>query len=116
MPLARFKEQWTSFRSQSRVSKWQQALVYLNDIVSFSKTPARHIDHIRSVRNPLRDAGVILKHKKCDFSISSVHSLRHTIRPGLSEVFFHTTDPICDENASTAVTELKCVLGFRNMI
>lgn len=46
--------------------KWQHVLVYVDDVVVLSKTPANAIEHIRSVLALLQDANVILKLKKCE--------------------------------------------------
>lgn len=46
---------------------WQFALIYLNDIAVFSKTPEDHIEHTGKVLTLLRDFGVTLKLNKCAF-------------------------------------------------
>lgn len=44
--------------------KWQYALVYLDDVVKFSQTPDKHIEHFRQVLTLLNDVGVTLNLKK----------------------------------------------------
>lgn len=47
--------------------KWSFAIVYLNNIVNFSKSPKQHIDHVRKVIEPLKNAGVTRELKKRRF-------------------------------------------------
>ncbi|KAG2190788.1 hypothetical protein INT47_000170 [Mucor saturninus] len=44
------------------------ALVYLDDILIFSKTPTEHEEHVRHVLNQLREAKLIANFKKCEFN------------------------------------------------
>ncbi|KAG2190799.1 hypothetical protein INT47_010346 [Mucor saturninus] len=44
------------------------ALVYLDDILIFSKTPEEHEKHVRHVLNRLREAKLIANQKKCEFN------------------------------------------------
>lgn len=45
-------------------AKWQSALVYLDDIVIFSKSVEEHMQHARKVLTLPRDTGVTLKTQK----------------------------------------------------
>lgn len=47
--------------------KWKSALVYLDDIVAFSKTIKDHMAHLRQVPALLRDSGITLDLKNCSF-------------------------------------------------
>ena len=69
----------------SRV-KWKTALVYLDDVIIYSKTVTEHFAHVREVLRLLRDAGVSLKLSKCAFFENSVTYLGHVIRPRRLEV------------------------------
>ena len=42
-------------------------LVYLDDVIVFSKTFDQHLDHVAEVMTDLQEAGFSLKLKKCDF-------------------------------------------------
>lgn len=59
-----------------------QALVYLDDVIIYSKTVTVHFEHVREVLTLLRNAGVTLKLSKCSFFGTSVLYLDHVIRPG----------------------------------
>ena len=45
--------------------KW--CIIYLDDIIVFSKTPEEHIEGLRSVFEKLAAAGLKLKLSKCEF-------------------------------------------------
>ena len=42
-------------------------IIYLNDIIVFSKTPEEHIERLRGVIEKLSTAGLRLKPSKCEF-------------------------------------------------
>ena len=48
--------------------KW--CIIYLDDIIVFSKTPEEHIERLRGVFEKLSVAGLRLKLSKCEFSLS----------------------------------------------
>lgn len=54
------------------VVKWQLVLVYLDDIVAFSRTEAEQIDHVEHELKLYRDAGVSLKLKKSKFLTKTI--------------------------------------------
>lgn len=47
--------------------KWQQAVIYLDNVVTFSKTPAKHIEQGQSILTRSQDAGLASKLKKREF-------------------------------------------------
>jgi len=47
--------------------KWQICLVYLDDVIVFSSSPEKHLQHLDEVLTRLGKAGVILKAAKCHF-------------------------------------------------
>ena len=55
------------------------ALVYLDDVIIFSKTIEEHIQHIESVFNLLRNAGLKIKLSKCTFLQREVEYLGHIV-------------------------------------
>ena len=74
--------------------KWQFCLVYLDDVIIFSKTEEEHINHVDSVLKILRQAGVTLKLKNSEFFKKSVSYLGHTIRPGRLEIMSSRTEAL----------------------
>ena len=47
---------------------WKQCLIYLDDIILFSKDASSHLDHIETVLMHLREANLKLKISKCTFA------------------------------------------------
>lgn len=47
--------------------RWKFALVYLDDIVIFSRTPEEHLNHLRHVLRLLKTAGVTLNLKSANY-------------------------------------------------
>ena len=60
----------------------QICLVYLDDVIVFSKDQETHLDHLDTVLSLLRNEGVSLKLKKCFFFRPKVDYLGHVILPG----------------------------------
>lgn len=56
-----------------------ECLVYLDDIIVFSKTFKEHISHIRNVFDRLRKANLKLKFTKCQFASKEVKYLGHYV-------------------------------------
>ena len=57
--------------------KW--CIIYLDDIIVFSKTPEEHIERLRGVFEKLAAAGLKLKPSKCKFFKSQVTYLGHIV-------------------------------------
>jgi len=62
--------------------KWQRCLIYLYDVIVFSKTEEEHVGHVECVLRLLRDAGVTLRLPKCRFFRKTVEYLGHEIKRG----------------------------------
>lgn len=54
-------------------------LVYLDDILIFSKNTKQHVMHLRLVLDRIKKAGLFAKRSKCHFFMKSVNFLGHTI-------------------------------------
>ena len=54
-------------------------LVYLNDIIIYSRTFKEHKQHIRQVFQALKEANLMMKSKKCEFVKQELRFLRHII-------------------------------------
>ena len=51
------------------------AMTYLGDIIIFSKNEFQHLEHLKTVFSHLREAGLKMKHSKCDFFKKEIHYL-----------------------------------------
>ena len=58
---------------------YKQVLIFLDDVLTFSKTPEEHLEHLEKVFRVLRKAGLRLKPKKCTLFRTEVRYLGHVI-------------------------------------
>ena len=58
---------------------WSTCLVYLNNIIIFSRTIEEHLERLAEVLGHLHDAGLKLKPAKCCLLRKSVHYLGHVV-------------------------------------
>ena len=56
-------------------------IIYVDDILIFSKTFDQHLSHLQTVFNRLRDANLRLHPKKCNFVVPEILYLGHIISP-----------------------------------
>jgi hypothetical protein len=54
-------------------------LVYLDDILIYSKTPAEHVHHLRAVLRRLREHQLQAKPSKCEFFLADIKFLGHIV-------------------------------------
>lgn len=54
-------------------------VVFLDDILIFSKTEEEHIEYLRLVLEKLRGHAIYAKQSKCDFFKNEIHYLGHVI-------------------------------------
>jgi hypothetical protein len=60
-------------------------VVFIEDILIYSKSEAEHAKHLRIVLQRLRDHKLYAKFSKCEFGLDSVKFLGHTIsKDGIS--------------------------------
>ena len=85
-------------------------IIYLDDIIVFSRTPEEHIHRLRAVFEKLKAAGLKLKPSKCDFFKKEINYLGHVVsEKGVS------TDPkkikaVTKWPQPTTVTEVRSFL------
>ena len=56
--------------------------VYLDDIIIYEETWRQHLDNVRQVFERLKNAGLIIKPKKCSFGVSEYTYLGDKIEKG----------------------------------
>ena len=89
-------------------------IIYLDDIIIFSKTPDDHITRLEGVLEKLAKAGLKLKPSKCEFFRSSLKYLGHIVsKDGIA------TDPrkieaIRNWPRPKTVTDVRSFTGFTN--
>lgn len=64
---------------------WKSVLVYVNDILIFSRSFDEHLQHLAQVFDRFKNANLKLQPTKCHFAVKEVIFLRHVIsRKGVS--------------------------------
>ena len=91
---------------------WESCLVYLDDIIVFSRTFEEHLGRLDSVLSRIRNGGLKLKVKKCTFCAPQVKYLGHVVskdglRPDESKVSAVSNFPIPQD-----LTQLRSFLGL----
>lgn len=92
--------------------KWLFTLVYLDDIVIFSKTLQEYIAHTKIFSKIFKEAGVTLKLIKFAFFTNRIENLGHIIKRGRFKFANHTADAIGELKIPTTVTELRSFFGL----
>lgn len=91
---------------------WVFALVYIDDIVIYSKTFEEHVMHIKQVLEAVEESGITLSPKKCHFGYQSLQLLGQKVsRLGLS-THKSKVDTILDLKKPRNVKELQTFLGM----
>ena len=92
--------------------KWNKCLVYLDDIIIFSKTFDDHLRDIREVFEIIRKANMKLKLKKCEFAFDKIRYLGHYISSKGIEVDPSKLDAIRRIAIPRTSKEVKSFLGL----
>ena len=92
--------------------KW--CIIYLDDIIVFSKTHEEHIERLRGVFEKLSAAGLRLKLSKCEFFKSRITFLGHTVSKDGIETEKKKVITIQEWPIPKTVTEVHSFLGFMN--
>ena len=79
--------------------RWKSCLVYLDDIIIFSKYWEEHNVHVDEILSVVEKAGVNLKLRKCECFVEKIKYLGHVVRPG----------------TLTQLTQLRSFLGLCNV-
>ena len=89
-------------------------IIYLDDIIVFSKTPEEHIDRLRGVFEKLSAAGLRLRPSKCNFFKSKITYLGHIVPKDGIETEKKKITTIQGWPILKTVTEVCSFLGFMN--
>ena len=93
---------------------WKFALVYIDDILIFSKTFEEHLDHIQQVLQRFKDANLTLKASKCRFAAPSVEYLGHKISRAGIEVNTRKTKVVREFPKPRHAQDVRSFLGLCN--
>lgn len=95
--------------------KLQNVLVYLDDIIIFSKTLEQHIEHDSRVHSPFYNAGATLELKKCSLVTYRTNNPGPVIRPRRFEHASQTTNAIQELKPPVSIINLRFFLGLYNI-
>ena len=89
-------------------------IIYLDDIIIFSKTPEEHINRLRKVLEKLDEAGLRLKLSKCEFFKDRLEYLGHIVSKDGIETNPKKIMAIVKWPRSKNITQVRSFLGFCN--
>jgi hypothetical protein len=87
-------------------------VVFIDDILIYSKNESDHEQHLRLVLQKLRDNQLYAKFNKCEFWIDKVPFLGHIISNGGIAVDPAKVKEIMEWRVPTTVTEIRSFLGL----
>ena len=87
-------------------------IIYLDDIVIFSKDPASHLERLEAVLWKLEEAGLKLKPSKCELFQWQIAYLGHMISAQGVATHEGKIEAIKKWTSPTNITEVQSFLGF----
>ena len=89
-------------------------IIYLDDVIIFSRTPEEHLQRLRLVLQKLRAAGLKLKPSKCEFFKDNISYLGHIVSKDGVETDPKKIQVIVDWPVPKTVYDVRSFLGFSN--
>ena len=93
----------------------QSCLIYLDDVIVFSRSTDEHLRHVEEIFTLLRRAGITLKLTKCSFLQPKVDYLGHMITPGKLSVATENTKSFAHAQFPRNTTQLRSFPGAANV-
>jgi hypothetical protein len=87
-------------------------VVFIDDILIYSKTEEDHVDHLRVVLQRLRDHRLYAKFSKCEFWLNSVKFLGYTISSKGISIDPTKVQEVMDWKPTTSVHQIRSFLGL----
>jgi hypothetical protein len=87
-------------------------VVFIDDILIYSKSKEEHKEHLRLVLQKLRDQRLYAKLRKCEFWLKQVAFLGHIISKGGIYVDPRNIREVLSWNAPTSVSDISSFLGL----
>jgi hypothetical protein len=89
-------------------------VVYLDDIVIYTKSLDEHLVHLKLVFQRFRKNKLYVKREKCEFCREEITFLGHVVSQGRIRIDQKKVSAIIDWAALTKVTELRSFLRLAN--
>ena len=89
-------------------------IIYLDNIIVFSKTPEEHLKRLQGVFEKLAKAGLKLKSSKCEFFKSKIAYLDHTVSAKGIKTGSKKIEAVKNWTMPKTVTDVRSFLGFTN--
>ncbi|GAU37353.1 hypothetical protein TSUD_395350 [Trifolium subterraneum] len=87
-------------------------VIFINDILIYSKDPQEHAEHLRIVLHILREKQLYAKFSKCEFWLSEVKFLGHVISQGGVSVDPSKVEAVLNWERPRTVSEVRSFLGL----
>ena len=87
-------------------------IVFLDDILIYSKTEEDHLEHLRLVFDLLREHKLYAKESKCEFLQTEIHYLGHVISAQGVQMDMSKVEAIAHWPHPTNLEELQIFLGL----
>ena len=89
-------------------------IIYLDDVIVFSKTPEEHVERLAAVFDKICKAGLKLKPSKCEFFKSRINYLGHIVSRNGIETDPKKIEAIQKWPRPKTVHDVRSFLGFTN--
>ena len=89
-------------------------IVYLDDILIYSKTQEEHDIHVRQALERLREYGLYAKLEKCSFDQRQVEFLGYVVSSNGISMDRAKVQTVLDWQTPLSVRDVQCFLGFAN--
>ena len=90
-------------------------MVFLNDILVYSKSVEEHAQHLRSVLEKLRQYQLFVKAPKCCFSVFEIDFLGQKVTPAGMSPTEEKIRAVKEWQRPNDVTDVRSFLGFANV-
>ncbi len=87
-------------------------VVYIDDILVYSNSMEEHVEHLRKVFQRLRENKLYAKFEKCEFRVSEVDFLGHSITQEGLKMDDRKVKAILDWEPPRSVPALRLFLGL----
>lgn len=93
---------------------WKICLVYVDDILIFSRTFEEHLDHLTQVFQRLHETNLRLRPDKCNFAQKEIKFLGHIISPEGIRVDSDKTSAVSQYPVPKTQKQVRSFLGMAN--